>query len=92
MTTENQNTAFQLTKALVETVKTLIHSKNDKALQELVSDFHYADIAEILDEISLDDAIYVFKLLDSESLDSELFLFINFSSTVFNCVSSIIGS
>ena len=29
--------------------------------------FHYADIAEILDELDLDDAIYVIKLLDSET-------------------------
>lgn len=67
MTNENQNNTFQLTKELIENVKGLIHNNDNKALQALVSDFHYADIAEILDEINLDDAIYVIKLLDSET-------------------------
>jgi len=66
LATENQNNTFQLSKELVENVEALIHANNDQALQELIADFHYADIAEILDEINLDDAIYVIKLLDSE--------------------------
>jgi magnesium transporter len=33
----------------------------------LLNEFHYADIAEILDELDLDDSIYVIKLLDSET-------------------------
>jgi magnesium transporter len=67
LTNENQNNTFQLTKDLIENVQGLIHSNSDKALQAFVSDFHYADIAEILDEINLEDAIYVIKLLDSET-------------------------
>ena len=66
MTTKSQNIQFQLTHELINQVVALVAAKNDKALQELLSDFHYADIAEILDEINLDNAIYVIKLLDSE--------------------------
>jgi magnesium transporter len=66
VTTENQNISFQLTDELIDQVVALVAAKNDKALQELLSDIHYADIAEILDETDLDDTVYIIKLLDSE--------------------------
>ena len=34
---------------------------------EQLQDVHYADIAEILDDLNLDQATYVIKLLDSET-------------------------
>jgi magnesium transporter len=64
---EKDNIQFQLTEALIEKVEILIELKNDKELRKLLNEFHYADIAEILDELDLDDAIYVIKLLDSET-------------------------
>jgi magnesium transporter len=64
---EKDNIQFHLTEALIEKVEILIELKNDKELRKLLSEFHYADIAEILDELDLDDAIYVIKLLDSET-------------------------
>ena len=67
MSTENQNTSFQLTKELTQEVIAYIENQNDIALQELLQEFHYADIAEILDEVDLEQAIYVIKLLDSET-------------------------
>ncbi|PSG90101.1 magnesium transporter [Aurantibacter aestuarii] len=67
MSTENQNTSFQLTKELTQEVIAYIENQNDVALQELLQEFHYADIAEILDEVDLEQAIYVIKLLDSET-------------------------
>ena len=67
MIQDNTNIQFQLTNELINQVEALIAAQNNKALQELLVDFHYADIAEILDEVSLDDAVYVIKLLDSET-------------------------
>jgi magnesium transporter len=64
---EIENIQFELTNELVEQVEHLIEQKNDKELQPLLIEFHYADIAEILDELDLDDAVYVIKLLDSET-------------------------
>jgi magnesium transporter len=64
---EKDNIQFHLTEALIEKVEILIELKNDKELRKLLNEFHYADIAEILDELDLDDAIYVIKLLDSET-------------------------
>lgn len=65
---ENQdNIHFHLTDALLEKVEILIETKSDSELQQLLNDYHYADIAEILDELNLEDAMYVIKLLDSET-------------------------
>lgn len=67
MTEERENIQFELTDELIEQVQQLITDKNDEALHRLLNGFHYADIAEILDEVDLDEAIYVIKLLDSET-------------------------
>ncbi|MBJ6366793.1 magnesium transporter [Snuella sedimenti] len=72
MSEEKENIQFELTGALIEQVESLIEAKNDKALRLLLSEYHYADIAEILDELSLDDAMYVIKLLDSETTSDVL--------------------
>ena len=67
MLEEKENIQFQLTDALIKQVDFFVETKNDKGLQTLLSEFHFADIAEILDELDLEDAIYVIKLLDSET-------------------------
>lgn len=67
MSEEIENTPFELTDNIINQVERLIKSKDDKALQKFLKDFHYADIAEILDELNLDDAIYIIKLLESET-------------------------
>ncbi|WP_431157288.1 magnesium transporter [Winogradskyella poriferorum] len=61
------NIQFQLTDELIEQVEVLVENQDDKELKNLLNEFHYADIAEILDELDLDDAIYLIKLLDSET-------------------------
>ena len=61
------NIQFQLTDELIKNVEILVENNNDKELVKLLNVFHYADIAEILDELDLDDSIYVIKLLDSET-------------------------
>ncbi|PWH84592.1 magnesium transporter [Algibacter marinivivus] len=58
---------FQLTDELIKQVELFIEQENDKELKTLLDEFHYADIAEILDELNLDQAVYVIKLLDSET-------------------------
>ena len=67
MSEEIENIQFELTDDLINQVERLIEANNNKALQKLLKDFHYADIAEILDELDLDEAIYIIKLLDSET-------------------------
>ncbi|MBF8151223.1 magnesium transporter [Winogradskyella sp. F6397] len=61
------NIQFQLTDELIEKVEILVEDGNDKDLTALLNEYHHADIAEILDELTNDDAVYVIKLLDSET-------------------------
>ncbi|GGD22170.1 magnesium transporter [Hyunsoonleella pacifica] len=67
MEEEKENIQFELTDELLKQVESFIASNSDKELQKLLNEFHYADIAEILDELNLEQAIYVIKLLDSET-------------------------
>ncbi|UKM66005.1 magnesium transporter [Flavobacteriaceae bacterium GSB9] len=67
MAEEKENIQFQLTDQLLEQVELLIENQDNKGLKKLMDEFHYADIAEILDELDLDGAMYVIKLLDSET-------------------------
>ena len=59
-------TPFQLSEELLEQVISDIASENDKALQTLFKEYHYADLAEIFDNLQIDQAVYLFKLIDSE--------------------------
>jgi magnesium transporter len=61
------NIQFQLTDELIQKVEHLVAAQNDKELKNLLNEFHYADIAEILDELDSDNAVYLIKLLDSET-------------------------
>ena len=67
MQEEKENIQFELTDELIEKVEQLIETKSDRELKKLMDEFHYADIAEILDELNLEEAMYVIKLLDSET-------------------------
>ena len=67
MSEEKENIQFQLTNELIGQVEELIAIKSGKELKSLLDEFHYADIAEILDELNLEEAVYVIKLLDSET-------------------------
>ncbi|MEZ4777913.1 MAG: magnesium transporter [Flavobacteriaceae bacterium] len=58
--------AFQLTNEFLEQIEQLIASGDNNALKELFTDFHFADVAEILEELDSDDATYIIKLLESE--------------------------
>ncbi len=66
MSEEKEHIQFELTDELISEVELLVSKYEDKALTTLLNEFHYADIAEILDELNLEDAVYVIKLLDSE--------------------------
>ena len=66
MKENKENIKFQISNKLIKNVEQLIDSKNDQATLELLNEFHHADIAEILEELNFDQAIYVIKLLDSE--------------------------
>ncbi|WP_297802847.1 magnesium transporter [uncultured Polaribacter sp.] len=58
--------AFEITDKFLEKLSDVINANDDKAITLLFREVHYADIAEVLDEVSFDEAIYIIKLLDSE--------------------------
>ncbi|HMI07161.1 MAG TPA: magnesium transporter [Flavobacterium sp.] len=57
---------FKISKELIVQLEELITAKKDAELNFLLHDMHHADIAEILDELSFEQATYIFKVLDSE--------------------------
>lgn len=64
--------AFQISDELIDQVQEHIAATQDTQLLELMSDFHYADIAEVLDALDLEDATYLLRLLDSETTSDAL--------------------
>ncbi len=58
--------ALEITTEILEKVSTLIENKKDNTLSSYFSDIHHADIAELLEELSFDEAVYIIRLLDSE--------------------------
>jgi len=57
---------FQLTADFIENVQQLIGKKDGAALRELLQDYHFADVAELLEELKSYEATYLIKLLESE--------------------------
>ncbi len=51
---------------LVKKLQQYIEQNNNVKVQELLTDLHAADIAEILDELNFEQALFVIRLLDSE--------------------------
>jgi len=65
-------TPFKLTEELVEEIEQLIASKGNATLNSLLEDVHYADVAEIINELNEDEATYLIKLLDSDKTSDVL--------------------
>ncbi len=64
--------AIEITKELLKNVSNLIANQKDSALSDLFADVHHADIAEVLDELTFDEALYIIRLLDSETTSEVL--------------------
>lgn len=65
-------TPFKLTDQLIEQIEMLIETDNGAELHALLADVHFADIAEIIHELNVDEATYIIKLLDSEKTSEVL--------------------
>jgi len=57
---------FKISKNFFKELKKYIKSNNKVELDILLKDMHHADIAEILEKLNFKNAIYLFKVLDSE--------------------------
>ena len=65
-------TPFQLNDEILSQFKSDIEQRNANALKKRADEYHYADLAEIVDELSIDEGIYLIKLLDSEKTSDVL--------------------
>ena len=57
---------FELDGNFIKAIKSLIQKQKGKKLKKQLHELHYADIAEIIEQLAIDDALYLVKLLDSE--------------------------
>ena len=57
---------FEISKSGIDAIKELINKGSDVRLRKRLKDLHYADIAEVIYELSTEQATYLVKLLDSE--------------------------
>lgn len=51
----------------LDNVKTLIENRNDSELRALIEDLHPADIAELCNELDIEEARFIYGLLDNET-------------------------
>mgnify|MGYP001451381605 FL=1 len=57
---------FEISNSGIDAIKELINKGSDNRLRKRLKDLHYADIAEVIYELSTEQATYLVKLLDSE--------------------------
>ena len=65
-------TPFQISEELINEFKVDIESHNINSLKKRTSEYHYADLAEIVDELTTEEGLYLIKLLDSEKTSDVL--------------------
>lgn len=57
---------IELTKEYIDNLKQVIDQKDDQKGIDLLKDLYPADIAEIFQELSVNEAIYLYLLMDGE--------------------------
>ena len=58
---------FQIDTSFLDSIKSLIKQGNNTLLKKKLKPIHYADIAEIIETLSIEEATYIVKLLKSET-------------------------
>jgi magnesium transporter len=57
---------FKISREFLEQIENLIQQGSEHELYDLLNDVHYADVAEIMEELDDHEAAYIFNILDSE--------------------------
>lgn len=57
---------FELTKEFLERIRQAVSSEDDQWIKQHITDLHFADIAEIMDELSMEQSKYLYFQLDEE--------------------------
>lgn len=58
---------FEITREFIDSLIQVIESKDEALAVEMIKELHPADIADIYDELSIDQAKFLYLLLDSET-------------------------
>ena len=72
MKKNEKHTKFALTDELIYETLELVKLSDEKSIVKIFSNYHHADIAEILEELNSNAATYIIKLLDSEKTSDVL--------------------
>ena len=57
---------IEINSAYIEQIASLIEANNSAELSLIIADLHVADIAEIIDDLSIDNAHFLFDLIEEE--------------------------
>ena len=63
---------FELSEELLDNISDLILNKNNKEIKKIVKTLHYADLAELINELKFDESLYLLKLIDSDKTSDVL--------------------
>ena len=63
---------FELSKEIIQKIGNLISNKKNKEIKKLVDGIHYADLAEIINELESIERIYLIKIIDSDKTSDVL--------------------
>ena len=63
---------FELSKEIIQEISQLISNKKNKEIKKKVKEIHYADLAEIINELKFQESIYLIKLIDSDKTSDVL--------------------
>ena len=63
---------FELSKELIDNISYLILNRNNKEIKKIVKTLHYADLAELINELKFEESLYLLKLIDSDKTSDVL--------------------
>ena len=63
---------FEITKENIELLKELVDNKNKAEVEKIMAELHPADIAEVMDDLSVEEAKFIYLLLDGEKASDVL--------------------
>ncbi len=63
---------FEISREYIENLRGLVENDNKKEVENLMEELHPADIAEVMDDLTMDEAKYIYMLLDGEKASDVL--------------------
>jgi magnesium transporter len=63
---------FEISREYIDNLKELVENDNKKEVRKLMDELHPADIAEVMDDLTMDEAKYIYLLLDGEKASDVL--------------------